>query len=271
MKRTSTIWWIAAVVLALLAGLVTYQTLASAMPASSAEGSLAETRPVVVAAADIPIRRSISVEELSLDQLPANSVPEGAAASFDQVVGKMASQTVFAGQPVLMQGLVTPDIVTKELALSVPEGKVVMAVPIRSMLLSNRLVRPGDHIDLIGSFEITIAAGENGTGTDQRPESIAALYDLEVHAIILPSVAGAVGEAAKGEQPEPGTFASANADEQAVLLAIDVQDALVLRHILDFGGTLDLVLRAPADETLATTVPVDSNYLMDRYQILIPH
>ncbi|NUQ38277.1 MAG: Flp pilus assembly protein CpaB [Caldilineales bacterium] len=265
MKRSSTIWWIAAIIFALLAGVITYQTLSTAMPAT-AQVSEEGTQPVVVALSAIPFRRSIGENEIAIRQYPPHVIPAGAATSIDQVVGKMSRRQISVGEVILVDDLVTPDIVTRQLALSVPKSKVVMAVPITSMLLSNRLVSPGDRIDLIGSFDLRL---QDSAGT-VIGESIAALQNLEVHAIILPStVINAEGEAAKAPA-DTGTFSGLDAKEQAVLLAVDIQDALVLRHILDFGGVLDLTLRAPDDETLTQTVPVDGGYLINRYRINIP-
>lgn len=265
MKRSSTIWWIAAIIFALLAGVITYQTLSTAMPAT-AQVSEEGTQPVVVALSAIPFRRSISENEIVIRQYPAHVIPAGAAASIDQVVGKMSRRHISVGEVIVVSDLVTPDIVTRQLALSVPQGKVVMAVPIKSMLLSNRLVAPGDRIDLIGSFDLQVE-GSNGA---VLAESIAALQNLEVHAIILPSAIVDVEGAPAGEETEPGTFGGLDAEQQAVLLAVDIQDALVLRYILDFGGLLDLILRAPDDETLTQTLPVDGNYLLNRYRINAP-
>ena len=52
-----------------------------------------------------------------------------------------------------------------------------------------------------------------------------------------------------------------------MLLALDTQDALTVRHILDDGGLLDLAVRGPEDDSVADTVVVDQYYLAERYQI----
>lgn len=264
MKSTGFIWWIGAVILAALAGLVTYQTLTTAAPIDNGDQSLV-SQFVVVAATDIPSRRSITSSELQLKKFSVDTVPTGAATNMDQVLGKMSSETILAGEPLMIPKLVTPDIVTRKLALSVPENKVVMAVQMDSVLLSNRLVQPGDHIDIIGTFaaELTVAGGSGS-----QDESIATLQDVEVHAIIIPKQLNP-DKTTAGSADESGTFRTDKPSEQSILIAVDLQDALVLRHILDIGGVLDLALRAPGNQGLAQTVPVDQNYLIDRYQILV--
>src|SRR5690606_9901962 len=97
--------------------------------------------------------------DLTTRHLPVDSVPVGAAITLDQVVGKMSSVDLFANEPILTQQLVTPDVVTQQVALSVPDGKIVLAVPTQSKLISNRLIRPGDFIDLMATFEVEVQKG----------------------------------------------------------------------------------------------------------------
>ncbi len=51
------------------------------------------------------------------------------------------------------------------------------------------------------------------------------------------------------------------------MLALAPQDALVLKHLKDTGAIFDLVLRAPTSTELFDTVPVTSEYLIERFQI----
>jgi pilus assembly protein CpaB len=237
--------------------------LTSSVPVVASGGANANTIAVIVAANDIPFRRSIREEDLTTTNLPVESVPEGAAVTLDQVVGKMSTVDLFANEPILTQQLVTPDVVTQQVALSVPEGKIVMAVPTQSKLISNRLVRPGDFIDLMATFEIEV---QSGGDKGPMPKTVSALRGLEIHAIILPGTT--VEEGPQGvTQQEGGVFRTADEQGQSVLLAIDPQDALTIRHILDVGGQMDLALRPQGDETMPETEVVDEFYLADRYNI----
>jgi len=268
--RSGILWWTSALVLAAVAGLLTYRLLSTATPVAVRSDEGQETQLVVVAAVDIPFRRSITESDLIMRKFPADSIPAGAALALEQVVGKMSTVDIFAGEAVLTQQLVTPDIVTAELALSIPDGKTVVAVPMRSELINNRLVRPGDHIDLLSTFELATNRPEEGVAATVA-ESVALMQNLEVHAIIIAvnvdDVTPNTDNDAETESDESGVFRTTNQLGQSVLLAMDTQDALVVRHVLDIGGVVDLALRAPADDSLADTVPVDQYYLADRYQI----
>lgn len=261
MKSGGMLWWLGALVFAGLAGMLTFGLLQQKAPVSSKN---LNTQPVVVAVVDIPFRRSVSESEVAIRDLPIESIPEGAATTLDQVVGKMSTVDVFANQPLLVQQMVTPDVVTQQVALSVPKGKIVTAVPTESKLIANRLIRPGDNIDLLATFELEVMREQGG---GPMPASVGLLQNLEVHAIILPVANIDEGaDAVKGNN-EGGVFRTADEEGQSVLLAVDPQDALTIRHILDVGGQLDLALRGPGDDSTVDVQPVDQFYLADRYNI----
>ncbi|MFQ5937127.1 MAG: hypothetical protein ACE5LB_12050, partial [Acidiferrobacterales bacterium] len=56
---------------------------------------------------------------------------------------------------------------------------------------------------------------------------------------------------------------------KAFLLALDPQDALVLKHIKDIGGIIDIVLRAPTATVRFELSPVMADYLRDRFELTI--
>ena len=261
MKSGGMLWWLGALIFAGLAGMLTFGLLQQKAPVN---GKNLNTQPVVVAVVDIPFRRSVSESEVAIRDLPIESIPEGTATTLDQVVGKMSTVDVFANQPLLVQQMVTPDVVTQQVALSVPKGKIVTAVPTESKLIANRLIRPGDKIDLLATFELEVMREQGG---GPMAESVGLLQNLEVHAIILPVANIDEGaEAVKGNN-EGGVFRTADEEGQSVLLAVDPQDALTIRHILDVGGQLDLALRGPGDDSTVDVQPVDQFYLADRYNI----
>ena len=261
MKSGGMLWWLGALIFAGLAGMLTFGLLQQKAPVN---GKNLNTQPVVVAVVDIPFRRSVSESEVAIRDLPIESIPEGAATTLDQVVGKMSTVDVFANQPLLVQQMVTPDVVTQQVALSVPKGKIVTAVPTESKLIANRLIRPGDNIDLLATFELEVMREQGG---GPMPASVGLLQNLEVHAIILPVANIDEGaDAVKGNN-EGGVFRTADEEGQSVLLAVDPQDALTIRHILDVGGQLDLALRGPDDDSTVDVQPVDQFYLADRYNI----
>ena len=259
------IWWLGAFIFAAMAGILTYGMLTAKTGAAS-EAATGNTRPVVVAAIDIPFRRSIGEAELVVKEVPVDAVPEGAATSLDQVIGKMSTVDVVANAPLLTSQLVTPDVVTRQVSLSVPKGKLVTEIPTESKLISNRLIRPGDRIDLLATVRFEVAR-DNGSGP--MPATMNLLPNLEVHAIILPTTAekGKTQEEALQADDEGGVFRTLDAKRQSILVAVDVQDAQMIRFVLDAKGSLDLVLRGPGDDTTEDTKPVDQYFMAEKFGV----
>ena len=67
MKNSGMLWWIGAFVLAAVAGFLTYSLLSTSLPATAAsDGGKGNTVPIIVAAVDIPFRRSIGEGDLTI-------------------------------------------------------------------------------------------------------------------------------------------------------------------------------------------------------------
>ena len=62
-------------------------------------------------------------------------------------------------------------------------------------------------------------------------------------------------------QPLPtATPQPSDVEPEAFLLALDPQDALVLKHIIDSGGVIDIVLRAPTATVRFELSPVMADH-----------
>jgi hypothetical protein len=65
-------------------------------------------------------------------------------------------------------------------------------------------------------------------------------------------------------QPQPSQITV-----QSLMLALDPQDALVLKHLKDLGAIFDFVLRSPTSTEFFELAPVTSDYLLDKYELEI--
>jgi pilus assembly protein CpaB len=152
-----------------------------------------------------------------------------------------------SGEMVLASHIISPTVKGGPVAFLMEESQVAMAFPAEDILTRNNLLKPGDHVDVLFSIEVTL--GEEGGNL----VTFNALQNLEVAAIPRATAEG--GGAGK---------------PLALVFTLDPQDALVLKHLRDMGGTVDIVLRAPEAEERFTTQPVHMNYLIDRYQLRVP-
>ena len=96
------IWLTAGLVVAVLAGAVGYITLQRATALRT--GQEEEVGPrvsVVVAAATIDVRAQLASEDLELQEVPVETVPEGAVGSLEEAVGQVTLVELFPGEIVL--------------------------------------------------------------------------------------------------------------------------------------------------------------------------
>jgi pilus assembly protein CpaB len=249
------LWLIAGLVVALLAGVVAFVTLARATAKAAAQPQVNAPVPVVVAMRAVSARSALAAEDLGLKELPADSVPEGALRRVEEALGKVTLMDLYAGEVILSQRLVDPNIAPQEgrMALVVAEDQVLMAFPAQDLMSMVGVLKPGDHVDLL--FSLIFSPPEGTSGTGQRGGQQATfnvLQNATIAAIVqAPKAAG-------GSQGRP---------LEAILLAVSPQDALILKYLKDAGGIVDIVLRAPGVERTFPVEPVDAAYITNRYRI----
>lgn len=264
-RRKGLLWLTTGVVLAILAGVLTLRFLSSVALTSAASGETI-TVPVVVARNDVPMRTLLTNDAVMIRQMPPELVPMGAASTLDQVLGKISMTDLVAGEIVLVERLADPAKKGEDILFTMPEDKVVIALPAEDLMNKAGLLKPGDKVDILYSLEMETSGAAAGVTMSSQLVTFAALQNQEITAIVLP---GIKSKAAEGVKSMAGSDLAGELglEGKAILLAVDPQDALVLKHLKDAGGIVDFVLRAPTNEKLLRTEPVTEDYLTDRYQI----
>ena len=271
MKRRGGILWLStAFILAVLAALLTLRFLSDAVPSSAPGSDDVVTAPVVVARNDVPMRTLLTDDVVVIRQVPPELMPVGAATMLEQVLGKINMSDLVMGEVVLTRRLADPAKKGVNILFTMSEDKIVIALPGDDLMSRAGLLRPGDKVDILYSLEMEAASG-NGLVTFE------ALQNQEITAIVLP---GSATEAVGGLGGIGGMVGSADVAEsmggeggvnevagRVILLAVDPQDALVLKYLKDAGGILDFALRVPTNEQFMRTEPVTEDYLADRYRI----
>jgi Flp pilus assembly protein CpaB len=157
-----------------------------------------------------------------------------------------------------------------------PDDKIAVALPAEDILGKWGAVLPGDHVDVLFTLDIRletpmtledlieIADEFPAIARDQSFDevSLLTLQNLEVLKVI--------------EEPRPDVpegqeeQVSTEIRPRALVLQIDPQDAVVLKYLQDSIGEIDLALRGRGNATLFDVQPVNINYLMLRYGIILP-
>src|SRR5512139_167259 len=99
--RKSWIWYLAGLLLAIVAGLIAVYALRQAVP--EPEPVAPPTQTVIVAKIPIDTRQVVLPEQLETKNLLHSNVPSGAIFRMEDAAGKFTLQPVAAGQPLLAQ------------------------------------------------------------------------------------------------------------------------------------------------------------------------
>ena len=249
-KRGGIIWIVTGIILALLAGAVAFWAI---YRASSKVAPVVQEVPkakVIVASRHIAVRELIQAGDVETRQAPLDIIPENAMHEMSNVVGYLALNPLSPGEIILASDLLSPTLKSERIAMAMDKNQVAFAFPADDLMSSCDLLQPGDHVDLLFSIEVKLS--EKG---DKDLTTFTALQNVEIAQIVRPQVAGS---RTQGAHPT------------AIVFALDPQDALVLKHLRNRGGTVDIVLRAPDAKQPFSTQPVNEDYLINRYQLRIP-
>ncbi len=268
------IWLFAGLIVAGLAGIVAFAALTQAMPEVSAQENAQLTVDVVTAARLIPVRTTLTREDVEITQVPVDTVPEGAISTFEDAEGMITTVDLYPGEILLDRRLLAPNTTTGDgrMALFVAEDEVLMAIPADDLLTTMNVLKPGDRVDLAISLEFPVnremqaigAESAQGAGTtrDEEPATFCVLQNVGIAAII-----GGPNQQGANQAPLTGQAANGTDRPRALLVTLNPQDAMVLKFALDSEGIQSILLRAPGVEQPFDMDPVDVDYVINRYQI----
>ena len=106
------------------------------------------TRPVVVALQDISEGRAIDRASVVVNQYPLGTVPAGAYATVDSIVGRVALFNIFKGEAIV-PGRLAPEGTGPGLQVKISPGKRAMAVRIDDVAGLNGLIQPNSRVDIM--------------------------------------------------------------------------------------------------------------------------
>ena len=145
-KRFAVIFW-SALVVAAIATFGAYRLLQA-----RTAGAKVVTRPVVVAAKDVPEGAALDATALTLASWPEQSVPPGAFSRLDSAVGRVVRVSVFAGEAIV-PGRLAPVGTGPGLELKIPPGQRAMAVRINDVAGISGLIQPNSRVDVLVTIQ----------------------------------------------------------------------------------------------------------------------
>ena len=279
-RRKGWLWIVGGAFLALLAGILVFMMITRATaqpsqgPASPAEGPRVR---VLVAAREIPQHTVIEETDVSVEEVPAEDVPDEAMLSVESALGKIAQRTISSGEILVANMLasyasgsgekVAFTTLGDQVVLA-REDQVLLAIPPSLDLMSKEFLVIGNHVDVLVSLPPEAErAGPEGPAPEEELSEGAQSDWVTAYTIQNTEIVAVKYEASKDGE-EKGETRPSSGDPRALLIALDPQDALVLKHLIDRGGAIiGIALRAPTSDQLFDTQPVDRDYLYDRYRL----
>ncbi|MDD5560997.1 MAG: Flp pilus assembly protein CpaB [Candidatus Omnitrophica bacterium] len=194
---------------------------------------------VVVAKQSIPAGTAIKESMLAEITVNRNMVQPRSAASIDRVVDKITIAPIDKGEQVLLNK-VTISGEIGSLSMKVPAGKRAVTVPVDNISSVGGMIRPGDHVDIVGMVPIP-AMNAEGKQVNQL-----ATMPLFQDVLVL-----AVGqEFMQGGKKEEKAAAIA----PAITFALSPQEANLIVFVQE-QGKIRLILRSPGDTQLQQVTP----------------
>jgi Flp pilus assembly protein CpaB len=271
MKRRSWLWFVASAILAILAGVLAIWIINQNRNQPVQE--IPEYQ-VVVASAPISANETIGPDKVRVEARTEPVTGQVLEQDIGLVLGSYALRDIAPGEIITTQdfySIETGGMTGVMRITSVLEDKFAVTLPADDILSNWGAVLPGDHVDVLITFDViletpmypadVVARGEQlvGIDRDERMDNVSALtlQNLEVLQIL---------QEPQPEQQEEGVAPA----RRALVLKIDPQDAVVLKYLQDSDATIDLALRNPENSTLYSVEPVNINYLVLRYNIALP-
>lgn len=197
------------------------------------DSQTSEAGRIAVANVDIELGGRISPEMIRMAEWPQGSVPAGAFAESDKLVGRVVLVSMQRGEP-LTETRLAPIGTKGGLSAVVPEGKRAITVRVNDVIGVAGFALPGTYVDVM----VNTQEDESQRGSRDRDRSISKIVLERI--LVL-----AVAQEADRDSTKPKVVT-------AVTLEVTPEDA----ELLDLArsvGTLSLVLRNQTDQKSATT------------------
>jgi Flp pilus assembly protein CpaB len=235
------------------------------------------TTNIIVTTHDLEIGAVINREDVQMMPVPVSIVPRDAMLTTESVMGKIVLVHLVQGEMVLQHHLADPTNVSHDVGYTIGDNQVLMAFPANDLMSTLNILQRGDNIDIFATLivEITPTTTTAGVGAtvQEQPQPHAFTFDtfqrIQISAIVADVITQSSASSSIPGSAQP-TPSPSDIQIMAYLLALNAQDALVLKNLRDAGAIFDFVLRSPTSNELFDVSPVTEEYLIQRYSLQTP-
>lgn len=200
-------------------------------------------KTLVITKSSIPARSIITAEQLTIKDIPSQAYPVGGASSIESVVGSVALVNLTAGDSivnsVIQYSKSNDPNYSGSSALTVPDGKRAVAIPIGLVSGVGFMVKPGDYVDILVTMEIKEPPGNGQTYTSLVAQDVLVLSN---------------GESSSSDKTK--------VEAKSFTLALTVPQAMAVT-LGSEKGSIRLLLRNPVNTDQRTDTPFTANKYLD--------
>jgi len=230
----------------------------------------------IFAVRDVPMGTVISAEDVKIAEFPIKFAPSDAIKSPEAAIGKISKMDLVEGELLLEHYLVDPTNVSAyDVAYILDDNHVLMAMPATDLMSREAIIKRGDIVDMMVSIQETLETvdtegefeGETSPEETGPPQQVTFTVSqrLGISAIIIDIL-----QDPNAETP-PENPSQNQVVVQAYLIALNPQDALVVKYLKDIGGIFEFVIRAPTSTGQFDLTPVTSEFIKELYGLdLLP-
>ena len=238
------------------------------------------TMQAVFAIRDVPMGTVLSAEDVKMAEIPIKYAPRDIVVTLEEAVGRISKTDMVEGEMLLKHYLVDPTgISSYDVAYILDENHVLMAMPANDLMSREVIIKRGDIVDIMVSIQESLetVTAEDETGVEGEtpatettgPQQITFTVSqrLGISAIVIDILQDQNAQTPP-DDPNPNRN---QVVVQAYLIALNPQDALVLKYLKDIGGIFEFVIRAPTSTGQFELTPVTSEYIKELYGLdLLP-
>ncbi len=184
-----------------------------------AEGELLD---VVAARRDIPKETTITIDMVGIKTIKRNSFQPGDLTDEQSVIGKFSETDILKGQHI-NSSMVRSLGAIRFLSQGVPQGFRAITVPVDKISAIEGLLKPGDNVDVVGTFNIPAPGGKSE--------------------LVVMTIFQGVKVLATNRNISPYQISKSIS---TITLALKPDDVKILTYVLEWSK-IRLVLRAPLD------------------------
>lgn len=233
---------------------------------------------VVVVTHDLSLGDTITGTDVKLSSVPLEIAPRNALTNISDAVGRIIKTDLVQGEILLLHNLADPTNNNKDLSFILSDDHVLMAFPADDLMSRESMIQRGDIVEIFATFQQEVqTVGEpvtTDTGEQPEPEmrtfTVNTLQKVSVTAMVLEVInqeANTNATIIPGQTAQPTPVPKTRI--RAYLLALNPQDALILKHLKDTNAIFDIVLRAPTSTVQFNLTPVTEEYIIEFFGLEI--